>query len=75
MSTRPTGQSRADSWAESAVNLAVGFVVSVLITLWLFPHLPMADNLQITAIFTVASLLRSYGLRRLFNRIATKEHT
>lgn len=71
------GQSHAHSWAESATNIAIGFGVSVVITAVALPayghHVTLADNLQITAIFTVASLLRSYALRRFFNRITTRE--
>jgi hypothetical protein len=71
------GQSHAHSWTEAAVNIAVGFAVSVVITALVLPayghHVTLSDNLQITAIFTVASLLRSYALRRLFNHITTRE--
>lgn len=71
------GQSHAHSWAEAAVNIAVGFAVSVVITALVLPayghHVTLAENLQITAIFTVASLLRSYALRRVFNHITTRE--
>jgi hypothetical protein len=71
------GQSHAHSWTEAAVNIAVGFAVSVVITALVLPayghHVTLSENLQITAIFTVASLLRSYALRRLFNHITTRE--
>ena len=71
------GQSHAHSWTEAAVNIAVGFAVSVVITALVLPayghHVTLSENLQITAIFTVASLLRSYALRRLFNHISTRE--
>jgi len=71
------GQSHAHSWAESAVNIAIGFGVSVVITALVLPayghHVTLSENLQITAIFTVASLLRSYALRRFFNHITTRE--
>jgi hypothetical protein len=67
----PAGQSRSASLTESLANIVIGFVVSMLITAWLLPayghHVTVAENAQITAIFTVASLVRSYGLRRLFN--------
>jgi hypothetical protein len=71
------GQSHAHSWTEAAVNIAVGFAVSVVITALVLPayghHVTLSENLQITAIFTVASLLRSYALRRVFNHITTRE--
>jgi hypothetical protein len=72
----PTGQSHAHSWAEAVANIVVGFVVSLGITAVVLPayghHVTWAENFQITAIFTVASLLRSYGVRRFFNRLQTK---
>jgi hypothetical protein len=74
---RHKGQSHAHSWAEATVNIAVGFAISVVITALVLPayghHVTLSENLQITAIFTVASLLRSYALRRVFNHITTRE--
>ena len=64
-------QSRLGSLAETLASIAVGFVVSVVITAIVMPAyghaVSLTDNLQITAIFTVASIVRSYCLRRLFN--------
>ena len=69
--------SHAHSWTEATVNIAVGFAVSVAITAVVMPayghHVTLSENLQITAIFTVASLLRSFALRRAFNHITTRE--
>lgn len=64
-------QSRFDSWLEAITNTAVGFIIS-LIVLWLVAwafHLRTspAENILITLIFTIASILRQYILRRLFN--------
>ncbi len=64
-------QSRIDSAMEAVINTAIGFVVS-LIT-WHFVALgfgipmPLITNLQITAIFTIVSILRQYVLRRIFD--------
>lgn len=64
-------QTRLSSLIESLLNVAIGFVVSVLLTALVFPayghQVSFAQNLQITAIFTVASIARSYVLRRWFN--------
>jgi hypothetical protein len=64
-------QTKLGSLAESIINVLIGFMVSVLITAIVLPAyghaVSWADNLQITAIFTVASIARSYVLRRLFN--------
>ena len=60
------------SLAETCASIAIGFVVSVAITAVVMPAyghaVTLADNLQITAIFTVASIARGYAVRRAFNR-------
>lgn len=65
------GQSRAASLIEAVINVAIGFVVSVVITAIVMPayghQVTFSENLQITAIFTVASIARSYAVRRWFN--------
>jgi len=64
-------QSRLASAVEASTSTAVGFVVSVFVLAgvnWLWNlHLSVTDNLLITCIFTAASILRSYLVRRLFN--------
>lgn len=75
----PKGQSHAHSWLEAAANIGVGFAVSLVITAYLLPafghHITLAENVAMTSIFTVASLARSYALRRIFNRITTRGNT
>lgn len=72
------GQSRRASAVEATTNIVVGFIVSylvwVLIVVPLY-HLPVShtDNFIITCIFTVASWIRSYTLRRVFNRRTLRE--
>lgn len=58
---------------ESLLNVGSGFIVSLL--LWSFIIVPvyeievtMTQNLEITAIFTVISVIRGYVWRRVFNR-------
>lgn len=64
-------QSRLASLLETCTSIAIGFAVSVVITAVVMPiyghAVSFADNLQITAIFTVASIIRGYYVRRLFN--------
>lgn len=67
------GQSRSASLFESLINTASGFCVSY--ALWPLAVAPLfhitishADNMKITALFTVASVLRSYVWRRIFNK-------
>jgi len=64
-------QTRTASLIEALLNVAVGFVVSALLTAVVMPayghDVTWSQNLQITAIFTAASIARSYLLRRYFN--------
>lgn len=63
-------QSRLHSLLETLSSIAIGFVVSLGITAVVLPAygLPMTlqSNIEITAIFTVASIVRGYAVRRLF---------
>lgn len=77
-------QTRLSSLIEALIGTAIGFLVSLLITAWLLPQyghaVSWSDNFQITGVFTIASVLRSYLVRRFFNtyihaaalRLATK---
>lgn len=63
-------QSRAGSFIEACLNTASGFVVALIV--WHFVAaaygipMPLSKNLEITAIFTVVSVVRSYLWRRIF---------
>ena len=58
-------QSRRRSAAEAVANLTVGYAVSVLLSWWLLGVTPRTAA-RASVWFTVASLVRSYGLRRVF---------
>lgn len=64
-------QTRLQSLIEALVNVALGMVISVLLSLVVYPAFghafTLAQNIGITVIFTVASILRSYVVRRWFN--------
>ena len=66
-------QSRTHSALESAAGTAIGFIVSWAATppiLALFGHEASAGQaFGITCIYTVLSLVRSYAVRRAFNRV------
>lgn len=66
-------QSRRLSLIEAATNIVVGFVIAYATQVAVFPlfglHADHATHLAIVWIFTVVSFIRSYVLRRLFNRI------
>lgn len=65
-------QSRAGSMIEAVANVAIGYGIAVaanIVVLPLFGFYPsLAQYAQIGLIFTGISLVRSYCLRRLFNR-------
>jgi hypothetical protein len=65
-------QTRLSSLIEAVINVAIGFVVSLVLTAWLLPayghHVTWSENLQITGVFTVASIVRAYAVRRYFNK-------
>ncbi|MFO0992578.1 MAG: hypothetical protein U1E67_11690 [Hyphomicrobiales bacterium] len=67
-------QSRLMSLVESMSNIVIGYGLAVLTQLLVFPmfglHASLAENLGIGLIFTGVSLIRSYVLRRTFDRIA-----
>lgn len=64
-------QTRLSSFIEAVINVAIGFVVSLVITALVLPAyghaITWSQNLQITGIFTIASIARSYYVRRWFN--------
>jgi membrane protein implicated in regulation of membrane protease activity len=65
-------QTRVESLIESSVNIASGFIISlivwsyIVVPIWDIP-VSMSENLQITALFTIVSIIRSYVWRRFFN--------
>lgn len=69
-------QTKQHSILESIVNVTIGYGIALLSQLLIFPlygvHLPIQDNIAIGVWFTVISLIRSYVLRRWFNKITIK---
>jgi hypothetical protein len=69
-------QTKWHSLLESVVNILIGYSIAICAQLLIFPlfdiNIPLSDNLMIGACFTVVSLVRSYLVRRWFNRIAIK---
>ncbi len=67
------GQSPIGSGVEAVLSVGSGFILSFFI--WQFIAAPLwgyevtlLDNLGLTSIFTVASVIRSYIWRRIFER-------
>ncbi len=63
-------QTRRMSLVESVTNVFVGYALAVAMQIMVFPwfglHPSVGQNLTIAVLFSGASLLRSYALRRLF---------
>lgn len=64
-------QTKLESFVETCINTAIGYVVALISQLLVFPlagiHVPFSTNLEIGAWFTVISIIRGYVIRRWFN--------
>lgn len=69
-------QSKKGSLIEVAANILIGFWVSFLLNIAVFMiygiQVSVSQNLQMGLIFTVASIIRSYFMRRFFNWLGRK---
>lgn len=65
-------QTRLQSLIESLMNILIGYGVALLSQIVIFPlfdiHVSISTNLWIGAWFTIISLVRSYVIRRWFNK-------
>jgi hypothetical protein len=66
-------QTKKHSFLESLTNVGVGYGVALASQVLIFPlygiHIPLSDNIAIGIWFTVISIIRSYVLRRWFNKV------
>lgn len=66
-------QSRLHSFIEAWTGTAIGFVISMALCFIVYPlfghSFTVAQNFWITVIFTIASVIRGYAVRRMFNRM------
>jgi len=64
------------SLVEAIANVGAGYVIAVLTQTIIFPlfglWMSIGQNLQIGAIFTAVSIMRSFSLRRLFEAIRVR---
>jgi hypothetical protein len=65
-------QTKLGSLIESIMNILIGYGVALISQILVFPmfdiHVSLETNLWIGAWFTVISLVRSYVIRRWFNK-------
>lgn len=68
-------QSRQHSALESAANVLIGYLIAIMAQMVILPIFGMyastSEHFMIAGLFTVVSLVRSYCLRRLFNKLTT----
>lgn len=64
-------QTKKHSLLESLLNTLVGFLISLLVQLLIYPMLnipvTLFENVIITSVFTIVSIIRGYIIRRYFN--------
>jgi len=69
-------QTKRGSLIETISNIVIGLWVSLILNAILFPllgfNLSHKQNITLTLIYTVVSIVRSYSLRRLFNWVSIK---
>ena len=65
-------QSKLDSLSEAIFNTFIGFVIAFISQLVFFPivgiEANLAQNLILTILFTLVSIIRTYIVRRYFNK-------
>ncbi len=70
------GQTKLMSLIETKVNTGVGFVGSWLLAVYAMPffglHPSPGQATGVVAMYTVWSLVRSYSVRRVFNRLGVR---
>lgn len=71
-------QSRWLSLIEAWTNTLVGYILNIVGHLMLLPlfgaTLSVASNMQVSLVMVVLSVLRSYCLRRIFNKIRPEQN-
>lgn len=65
-------QTKLQSFGESVLNILIGYGIAVGSQIVIFPffdiNIPIGDNFIIGFYFTIISLIRSYLVRRMFNK-------
>lgn len=64
-------QTRLESLVEVLINVAIGWVIALITQLLVFPlfgiNISIFEQLGISVIFTIVSIVRGYVIRRWFN--------
>lgn len=71
-------QTKLSSVIEVTANQVIGVILSIAATYYFFPHIghvfTIGDSIITTAVFTVLSIVRQYGLRRMFNTLNVRRY-
>jgi hypothetical protein len=66
-------QTKTFSLIEAITSTLIGFIVSLIVQLIIYPimdiRVTIEQNLTITTVFTIVSIVRGYLVRRFFNKI------
>lgn len=64
-------QSKTQSLVEVIINVVVGYVIATFTQIIIFPmfdiHIGLGDQMMISLVFTIISIIRGYVIRRWFN--------
>lgn len=70
-------QSKRHSWVEAWANVAIGYTINIGANALIFPlfgiNIALTTNLGLGLVYTTISVIRSYVLRRVFNRKTNKQ--
>lgn len=72
-------QTRLQSAIETAVNVVLGIIIAmtantIFIPIFLGVQVHFKENAYFAILMTIFSFLRSYSIRRLFNRLFSHNH-
>ena len=69
-------QNRLNSFIESIANVIIGFLMNFIANIYVLPlfgfNITISQSIQIGLIFTLISIIRSYLIRRWFNKVIIK---
>jgi len=69
-------QNRLNSFIESIANVIIGFLINFIANIYVLPlfgfNITISQSIQIGLIFTLISIIRSYLIRRWFNKVIIK---
>ncbi len=67
---------KKQAFIEAIVNTAFGFIVSMFLSYYMLPffglHKSIETSFEVVFVFTIASVLRNYLVRRIFQVIKVK---